>query len=113
MEYKLSKKDGSPIDITKAKGWMKKFKDKYPGNDVVVARFIGADWINQILAPADCVGLRVYFGDDDRDQMEIFFVGVRADGSNIWPDSGKDGGGGLIADGTMPCPPYCPKPAQK
>ena len=115
MDHKYSKTDGSPIDRISANFQMKKFKDKYPEKGVVVARFIGSDLIRKVIDHHEAVGLRVYFGDDDRDQMEIFFVGVREDGSNIWPDTpGKDGtSGGTIADGTMPCPPYCPKQTAK
>jgi hypothetical protein len=111
MSHKYSKTDGAPIDHNAAKFQMKKFRDKYPEKDAVIARFIGSDIIHKILKHPEAVGLRVYFGDDDRDQMEIFFVGVREDGSNIWPGAGKDGGGGTIADHTFPCPPYCPPPA--
>jgi hypothetical protein len=110
MSHKYSKKDGGSIDHSYAKGQMKKFRDKYPGKDVVIARFIGSDMIYKVLDHPEAVGLRVYYGDDDRDQMEIFFVGVREDGSDIWPTAGKDGGsGGTIANQTMPCPPYCAK----
>jgi hypothetical protein len=110
MSHKYSKKEGSPIDHAQAKGWMKKFRDKYPGKDVVIARFFGADIVNKVVNHPESVGMRVYFGDDDHDQMEIFLVGVREDGSDIWPTAGKDGGGGgTIANGSLPCPPYCAK----
>lgn len=113
MSHKYSKTDGSSIDMGAANFQMKKFRDKYPGKNVVIARFIGSDHIRKVIDHHEAVGLRVYFGDDDHDQMEIFFVGVRADGSDIWPTAGKDGGGGSIADGTLPCPPYCAKPQEK
>ena len=41
-DYKLSKTDGGSIDPTKAKTWMKKYKDKH--KDGVHAYFFGRQW---------------------------------------------------------------------
>jgi hypothetical protein len=52
--------------------------------------------------------MRIYFAYGDRDVTQMVLIGAREDGSNIWPDlMGKDGGGGTVADGGKPCPPYC------
>jgi hypothetical protein len=110
-DYKLNKADGGPISKDKADQFMKRFRDKHPEKDAVIARFIGSDWLNVIIDQTDCVGVRVYFGYSDAGQLEIFFIGVRADGTNIGPVGGpvsKSGGDGFMSDSTYPCPPYCP-----
>jgi len=107
QEYSFSKKDGSDISEAKAKEWMKRYRDAHPAKTDVIARFIGTDIVQQILAQDKCVGLRVYFGYDETGQIQVFFCGARADGSNIWPDAA--GTPAILADGTLACPPYCPK----
>ena len=106
-DYTLTKADGGPIAKEKADLFMKRFRDKHPEKDAVVARFIGSDWLNVIIDQTDCVGVRVYFGYGETGQLEIFFVGVTANGTNMGP-IGKSTGTGIMTDGSFPCPPYCP-----
>ena len=108
-DYKFSKTDGGSISNDQAKAWMKNYKDKHPAKDAVISRFIGTDMVNAVLNQDGCVGFRVYFGYDDAGQIQIFLVGSRADGSNIWPGEAGSGPNAILADGTMPCPPYCPQ----
>lgn len=103
--YKFSKKDGGPIDGAKAKHWMKKWQDKHP--DGVRAYFFGTDLIEKILSHPEAVGMRVYFGVGDEDKTQIILIGAREDGSNIWPEGGKDSPGGTIGDNGLACPPLC------
>jgi len=107
QEYTFSKTDGADISETKAKEWMKRYRDAHPAKTDVIARFIGADIVQRILQQDKCVGLRVYFGYDEAGALQIFLCGSRADGSNIWPDA--TGTPAILADSTLACPPYCPK----
>jgi hypothetical protein len=104
-KYKFSKTDASAIDPTKAKQWMKKYEDKHPG--AIRAYFFGADLINKIVNHPEAVGMRVYFSYGDEDNLQMVLIGAREDGTNIWPDDGKDTGGGTVGDMGLPCPPYC------
>lgn len=104
--YKFSKRDGGPIDSAKAKHWMKKWDDKHP--DGIKAYFFGTDLIEKILSHPEAVGMRVYFGIGDEDKTQIILIGAREDGSNIWPEDGKDTKGGTIGDNGVACPPNCP-----
>lgn len=106
MAYKFSKKDGAPIDGAVAKRWMKKYEDKH--KDGIRAYFFGSDIIRKVIDHPEAVGMRVYFSYGEDDKLQVVLLGAREDGSNIWPDNGKDGGGGTAADNGMPCPPYCP-----
>jgi len=106
--YKFSKKDGGPIDSAKAKHWMKKWEEKHP--DGIRAYFFGKDLIEKIVNHPEAVGMRVYFGIGDEDKTQLVLIAAREDGTNIWPDDGKDGSGssgGTVGDNGMACPPYC------
>ena len=105
--YKLYKTDGGPIDPTKAKDWMKKYKDKHKAG--VHAYFFGSDIIRKIIDHPDAVGMRVYFSYGDEDKLQMVLIGAKEDGDNIWPDDqpDKDVSGGTVGDGGKPCPPYC------
>jgi hypothetical protein len=107
--YKFTKSIGGPVTKDKVKTWLKRFRDKHPAKDTVTARFIGSDILSKILAQEGCVGVRVYFGYDERDQIEIFFIGTDENGNDMVPDetAARDGGKYTMADSTMPCPPYC------
>lgn len=107
QDYTFSKADGSDISDTKAQAWMKRFREKHPGKTDVIARFIGTDIVNKVLQQPDCVGMRVYFGYDEVGALQIILCGARADGSNIWPTT--PGSAAVLADGTISCPPYCPR----
>lgn len=105
-KYKFSKKDGGPIDSAKAKHWMKKWDDKHP--DGIKAYFFGTDLIEKIVHHPEAVGMRVYFAIGDEDKTQMVLIGVREDGTNIWPEDGKGStSGGTVGDQGVPCPPYC------
>jgi hypothetical protein len=107
QEYTFSKKDGADINDTKAQEWMKRFREKHPAKTDVIARFIGTDIIQTVLGQDQCVGMRIYFGYDEAGALQIIICGARADGSNIWPNTA--GSAAVLADGTLACPPYCPR----
>ena len=104
-KYKLNKHDGGPMDAGKAKGWMKKYEDRHPGE--IRAYFFGSDIIRKIIDHGEAVGMRIYFAEGDDGKMQMVLIGTREDGSNIWPTEGKDAGGGTVGDSGVPCPPYC------
>ncbi len=102
-------KEGKPIPLGIAKKWTKNYRDANPG--AIKAHFFGKDIINQILQEnnGQCEGIRVYYGIDDNGAKQLILVGATADQNNILPnEEGKDGGGGIIADGSEPCPSSCP-----
>lgn len=110
MTYKLSPADGAPIEKVKADKWIKKYKDKHPGKDEIIARFFGKDIVQKILDQKDCVGIRIYSAIGDNDESQQLIVGAREDGSNIWPKDAQavTAEDAIIADASKPCPPYCP-----
>jgi hypothetical protein len=104
-KYKFSKKDAGPIDQVDAKRWIEKYKAKH--KDGIHAYFFGTDIIRKIIDNPEAVGMRIYYAYGDEDKSQMVLIGAREDGTNIWPEGGKDDGGGTVADGGRPCPPYC------
>ena len=51
-----------------------------------------------------CVGIRAYFGVDDKNDVRLIFVGVNDKNEDILPG----GGGGSIVEFGQRCPPICP-----
>ena len=64
--------------------------------------YIGKSKLNQLLAQAGCVGIRVYYGQSTTGSKELVIVGVDANQNDILPTSGA-----LILDKTVPCPSGC------
>lgn len=62
-----------------------------------LGHFMGKDLINQILAQAGCMGIRVYHGLDTRGNRELVFVGVDANENDMTS--------GIIADRMVGTPP--------
>ncbi len=63
-----------------------------------LGHFMGKDILNQILAQAGCMGIRMYHGLDTRGNRELVFVGVDANENDMTS--------GIVADMSKPCPPY-------
>lgn len=62
------------------------------------ARFFGKDIINQILDQEGCMGIRVYFGQDEDGNRQLVLAGADSDENDLLD---------LVADTSIPCPNYC------
>lgn len=108
MANQLSPSDGGPIAGATAKQWIDNYQGTHPGE--LKAVFFGRNVIEQILAQPECIGMRIYFGQNETGEKKLILVGSKADGKNIWDLNSSDvgGGGGTVADEGKPCPPDCP-----
>jgi hypothetical protein len=62
--------------------------------------FFGKNKLNNILAQTDCVGIRIYFGEDATSgKIKLVLVGAKA--------NCDDQTTGYILDEGTPCPTYC------
>jgi hypothetical protein len=92
---------------------VKKYRDKH--KDAVRAYFFGTELIDTIIHQEGAVGMRIYlaYGDEKdpatkEDRLQMVLVGVKEDGTVMWPtEEGKDNPGGTAGDQGVPCPPYC------
>lgn len=106
-KYKFTGGEGGPIDRETAERWIKRYQDGHAGK--TKAHFFGEKIIKEILNGPGCKGIRIYYARNEDDGHELILMGADENGQNIWPDNsaGKGGGGGLIADQSSKCPPYC------
>lgn len=91
-------KEDHQISLEEAIKLVKNFKNKV-GEEVVKAHFIGKEAILKVLDQENCVGVRIYYAENDEGKPELVVVGVN--------ENGKDLVEGLILERTWPCPPYC------
>lgn len=90
--------------------------DPYKGQNIlcICETFTRGD-IDLVLAQADCVGLRIYYGMDLELKIHAIIVGVNSKNEDILPErmagwgDGKDTG---IVDEPLRCPPNCPPPSE-
>ncbi|MBI5216615.1 MAG: hypothetical protein HY960_12760 [Ignavibacteriae bacterium] len=66
--------------------------------------FFGRKAIEEILAQQDCVGIRVYFAQQDDGSPTFVLVGADANENDME--------NGLLAEEGRPCPPYCGTPSR-
>ncbi len=85
------------ITLAEASAWTEHYRDDNPGE--VKGHAIGKQAIEDILAQDDCVGLRVYYALDDAGKKQIIFVGIKANGDDLY--------NGRLAERTYVCPPDC------
>ncbi len=71
----------------------------YRAHTAVKGGFFGRKAIEEILAQNGCVGIRVYFAQQNDGSPTLVLVGVDA--------SENDMENGLLAEDYKPCPPYC------
>ena len=74
-------------------------KHQYQHPNAVKAEFFSRDFIEKLLAQDDCVGMRIYFGLDDKSVQKLVLTGTKANGDDILP--------GEIGEMGQPCPPLC------
>jgi hypothetical protein len=110
MAYKFNGSEGKPIDLATAKEWAKNYRETMKNPDDTVAHFFGFEIIEKILAEDGCMGIRIYYGLNEKGEKQLMLVGANDIGDNLLPAEGKElmDGGNTIADMSIPCPSYCP-----
>jgi hypothetical protein len=73
------------------------YRSSHPG--AVKGFFYGKTAISDIIAQDDCVGIRIYFGEDSLGNPQLVICGVLANEDDI--------DDGLLAELGRPCPPQC------
>ena len=64
------------------------------------AHFFGMNIIKDILAQSGCVGIRCYYALDEKGVQQMIMVGADKDENDLY--------NGIIAEVSLPCPPFCP-----
>lgn len=85
------------ISLDDAKKWTANYRSANPG--AIKAHFFGKQAIQDILNQTNCVGIRIYYANDDRGNKHLVIVGADASENDLY--------NGKLAEKSMPCPPYC------
>lgn len=93
--------DGSEagfISLTEAAGYTKNYRRSVPVGSTL-AHFFGKEMLEDLLNQTECVGIRVYYGQEDNGDKNLILVGVTADENDM--------ADGLIGDRSILCPTIC------
>ena len=74
------------------------FRTSHPSSMTIKGFYFGKTAIQDILNQTDCVGIRIYFGEDNSNNPKLVLVGVRANEDDIE--------NGHLAEYGLPCPPH-------
>ena len=131
---KFTGNEGRFVSLSQSKKWVENFRSENP--DHTHAFYFGCDVFNALLDEPGCVGIRVYYAQDDNGDPKMVLIGVDENGNNIskktnkvpkelrlsqnrpddlsasGPVFGKSPGGdddedSGAADQGKPCPPFC------
>lgn len=78
------------------------YRNSHPSLDTIKGFYFGRDTIEAILNQIDCVGIRIYFGEDSLSKPKLVIVGTNSNEDDITS--------GLIAEFGVPCPNKCGSP---
>lgn len=90
--------EGAPIALTQAADWTANYRATITSGETK-AHFFGRDILEKILQQEGCMGIRIYYAQDDEGAKQIVLVGADA--------SEKDQTDGTIAEFSVKCPAVC------
>ena len=88
--------EGGEITLLKGAELTSKYRDNNPNE--TKGHFFGKDILRQLLEQDGCMGIRMYYGIDEKGKKELVIVGADADENDMTE---------LVADLSMPCPSRC------
>ncbi len=96
MEF-TGKEDHS-ITLEEASELTRNYRNK-AGKDAVKAGFFGKETLQTILGQEGCVGIRMYYAQEDGGTPVLVLVGADAKENDMT--------GGVLAERPIGCPPFC------
>ena len=88
--------EGAEITIAQGAALTAEYRRLNPGKRL--ANFYGKDILNDILAQEGCMGIRIYYGVDDKGKNELVLVGADDHENDMLE---------LVVDVSSPCPTRC------
>jgi hypothetical protein len=106
----INGQEGAPIELNLAAQWTKNHRHRNPKD--IISQFFGREILNTILSQEDCLGIRIYYANDQKlngwqkfwisvsnfllsvianvgGQLHFIITGVTADGQDQLPDNNK------------------------
>lgn len=96
-----SGQENHSITLDQAVKYIQNFRSN-PAAPTIKGAYFGRGIFDKMLSQPGCIGIRYYYAATDSGVSTIVLVGVDA--------SGNDLVNGLLAEMTIPCPPFCPAP---
>jgi hypothetical protein len=90
------------IPLAEAAELTKNYRDANPGPGTIKAGKFSKEAIDAVMAPATCVGMRIYYGQEAGGDSTLVLVGVDAAGNDLTTE--------YIADRMKKDPPYSSNP---
>lgn len=87
------------ISLRDAAELTKNYRDAQTSDFYIKAEYFGQRALRSVLEQEDCVGLRIYYGQDSAGTPKLVIVGALSNGNDM--DSG------IILDKSIPCPYVC------
>jgi len=87
-------KEGKAISLNLGAQMTGNYRNNNPGE--ILGHFFGRDILKQILDQEGCMGIRLYYAEDDDGNKELVIVGADADTNDMLE---------LVADVSSQCPP--------
>lgn len=92
-------KENHFISLAEASELTRAFRETHPNQ--TIAEFFGKEAIQAILSQPECVGIRVYYGQEpNTNKKHLILVGAKANKDDII--------NGFIAERALTCPSFCP-----
>lgn len=88
------------ISLKDAAALTANFRANHPG--AVFGEYFSKKAILEILSQPDCVGIRIYFGEDDNKVTHSVITGLDKDENDLY--------NGSLAELSKQCPPFCSLP---
>ena len=92
-------KEGDFITLSDGASYTAAYRAANPGS--TQGHFLGATKLKSVLAQANCVGLRFYYGINPSGEKQLVVVGVDSNENDLIT------GASLILDKSVICPPNC------
>lgn len=90
--------EGGLIPLEDAARMTAKFRANFPNQ--IKGRFFGKEIINEILSQQGAKGLKIYFAQNDQDELEAVICAADAEEGDMLEK---------VGDVSEPCPPRCKK----
>ena len=93
--------EGAPINLEQGASWTANYRRNAVADadgNVVKAHFYGREILQKLLDQERCMGIRIYFGRDEKGQKQLVLVGADADGKDMES---------MVVDNAKICPPDC------
>lgn len=88
--------EGAQITLAEGAALTKEHRLRNPSS--IKGRFFGKEILQQILDQSGCMGIRIYFGQDEDGNRQLVLTGADSDENDLLD---------LVADASVPCPNYC------